>query len=83
MKLQHRGRPETWRARLAFWLIWSVTYVAGTYGLGWLVGHPFHLVEWLLGTMCILAGWFAASRIWRLIERRITRGRQGEADARE
>jgi hypothetical protein len=62
---------STWRRRLTGWLICSVVYVAGTYGLGSLIGRQFSFVPWAMGTACILAGTFAARWVWRSIERRM------------
>ena len=56
-----------------FWLPFAAIYVAGTLGLGWLIGSPFGLTRWVLGTVIILAGWAAGKWTWRQTERKLTR----------
>jgi hypothetical protein len=64
---------KTWKNRLVFWLTFAAIYVAGSLGLGWLIGSPFGLTRWALGTATILAGWAAARWTSRQIGRRRTR----------
>jgi hypothetical protein len=71
---------STWRRRLAGWLICSVVYVAGTYGLGWLIGHPFSFVPWAAGTACILAGSVGGRWLWPRLFRRIAPVAKTDAD---
>lgn len=59
------------RRRRTGWLICSVVYVAGTYGLGWFISHQFSFVPWALGTTCILAGTFAGRWVCPRLERRV------------
>jgi hypothetical protein len=59
------------KSRLIFWLPFAVIYVAGTLGLGWLIGHPFGLTRWALGTGVILAGRAAATWVSRHVDRRL------------
>lgn len=67
-------RPSRSRkSRLVFWLAFAVIYVAGTLGLGWLIGSPFGLTRWALGTATILAAWAAGNWTRRQIQRRLTR----------
>lgn len=60
---------RTARYWLKFWLIFSVIYAAGTLGLGWLTGHPFKPLQWVLLTACILVGHGTARTMPRLIRR--------------
>jgi hypothetical protein len=54
------------------WLVFAVIYTAGTLGLGWLTSHRFKPWQWVLLTVCILAGRAAAEVATRLIRRLIT-----------
>jgi hypothetical protein len=68
-----RPSRKTWKNRLVFWLPFAGIYVAGTLGLGWLIGSPFGITRWALGTAAILAVWAAGKWTSRQIERRLTR----------
>jgi hypothetical protein len=72
---------RSWKSRLIFWLPFAAIYVAGTLGLGWLIGHPFGLTRWALGTAVLLAGWAAAKWVSRRVDRRFTRA--ARADPRD
>ena len=65
----HAHASRTGRDRLKFWLIFALVYAAGTLGLGWLVGHPFHLLQWVLLTACILGGHGTVRMTPRLIRK--------------
>ncbi len=66
------GPSRSWKSRLVFWLPFAAIYVAGTLGLGWLIGSPFGLTRWALGTSTILAGRAAGKWTSRQIGRRLT-----------
>ncbi len=64
---------RSWKSRLVFWLPFAAIYVAGTLGLGWLIGSPFGLTQWALETSAILAAWAAGKWTSRRIGGRLTR----------
>jgi hypothetical protein len=53
---------RSWTGTLVFWLPFAAVYIAGSLGLGWLIGSPFGRTQWALGTATILAGQRANGR---------------------